>query len=172
MKYEGGNRLQVDMNPIMLSALSMSPVELPYVPILLNETFTKALWDTGAEKSFISKVYKKWTRGSKPIRRARSCQSAGDASLRCSRRDIAVGLVQQIRGGGFTRWILTLMLQYYSLGILQLCPGKDLVLPNINVDQIATNSRVLLISLPNNAMSTKSPFTTHKALKGIGTETS
>ncbi|GFX75535.1 uncharacterized protein TNCV_4714421 [Trichonephila clavipes] len=32
----------------------MSPVELPYVPILLDETFTKALWDTGAEKSFIS----------------------------------------------------------------------------------------------------------------------
>ncbi|GFU87060.1 uncharacterized protein TNCV_1586481 [Trichonephila clavipes] len=32
----------------------MSQVELPYVPILLDETFTKALWDTGAEKSFIS----------------------------------------------------------------------------------------------------------------------
>ncbi|GFT56888.1 uncharacterized protein TNCV_2522681 [Trichonephila clavipes] len=32
----------------------MTPVELPYVPILLNETFITALWDTGAEKSFIS----------------------------------------------------------------------------------------------------------------------
>ncbi|GFY07043.1 uncharacterized protein TNCV_4203141 [Trichonephila clavipes] len=30
----------------------MTPVELPYVPILLNETFITALWDTGAEKSF------------------------------------------------------------------------------------------------------------------------
>ncbi|GFS94165.1 retrovirus-related Pol polyprotein from transposon 297 [Trichonephila clavipes] len=30
--------------------MCMSPVELPYVPILLDETFTKALWDTGAEK--------------------------------------------------------------------------------------------------------------------------
>ncbi|GFT31426.1 uncharacterized protein TNCV_608471 [Trichonephila clavipes] len=39
----------------------MSPVELPYVPILLNETFTKALWDTGAEKSFISvEAYRKY----------------------------------------------------------------------------------------------------------------
>ncbi|GFT80191.1 uncharacterized protein TNCV_4506021 [Trichonephila clavipes] len=39
----------------------MSPVELPYVPILLNETFTKALWDTGAEKSFISEeTYRKY----------------------------------------------------------------------------------------------------------------
>ncbi|GFX13919.1 retrovirus-related Pol polyprotein from transposon 17.6 [Trichonephila clavipes] len=28
----------------------MSPVELPYVPILLNDTVTKAFWDTGAEK--------------------------------------------------------------------------------------------------------------------------
>ncbi|GFY30290.1 uncharacterized protein TNCV_4065411 [Trichonephila clavipes] len=39
----------------------MSPVELPYVPILLNETFTKALWDTGVEKSFIAEdIYKKY----------------------------------------------------------------------------------------------------------------
>ncbi|GFX94090.1 hypothetical protein TNCV_3414521 [Trichonephila clavipes] len=29
----------------------MTPVELPYVPILLNETFITALWDTGADKS-------------------------------------------------------------------------------------------------------------------------
>ncbi|GFW22900.1 uncharacterized protein TNCV_2381151 [Trichonephila clavipes] len=32
--------------PSKLSAICMSPVELPYVPILSNETFTKALWDT------------------------------------------------------------------------------------------------------------------------------
>ncbi|GFW43574.1 retrovirus-related Pol polyprotein from transposon 297 [Trichonephila clavipes] len=39
----------------------MTPVDLPYVPILLNETFTTALWDTGAEKSFISEeVYRKY----------------------------------------------------------------------------------------------------------------
>ncbi|GFW92206.1 uncharacterized protein TNCV_3540921 [Trichonephila clavipes] len=33
----------------------MTPVDLPYVPILLNETFVRALWNTGAEKSFVSK---------------------------------------------------------------------------------------------------------------------
>ncbi|GFY16314.1 uncharacterized protein TNCV_2349591 [Trichonephila clavipes] len=39
----------------------MIPVDLPYVHILLNETFITALWDTGAEKSFISeKVYPKY----------------------------------------------------------------------------------------------------------------
>ncbi|GFV75190.1 uncharacterized protein TNCV_3190391 [Trichonephila clavipes] len=39
----------------------MTPVELPYVPILLNETFITALWDTGAEKSFISEeVYRRY----------------------------------------------------------------------------------------------------------------
>ncbi|GFX51259.1 retrovirus-related Pol polyprotein from transposon 297 [Trichonephila clavipes] len=39
----------------------MYPVELPYVPILLDETFTKALWDTGAEKSFITEeTYQKY----------------------------------------------------------------------------------------------------------------
>ncbi|GFX89642.1 uncharacterized protein TNCV_3710741 [Trichonephila clavipes] len=40
--------------PIKLSAICMFLVELPYIPFLLNETFMKALWDTGAEKSFIS----------------------------------------------------------------------------------------------------------------------
>ncbi|GFX57914.1 retrovirus-related Pol polyprotein from transposon 17.6 [Trichonephila clavipes] len=39
----------------------MTPIDLPYVPILLNETFITALWDTGAEKSFISEeVYRKY----------------------------------------------------------------------------------------------------------------
>ncbi|GFT22833.1 retrovirus-related Pol polyprotein from transposon 297 [Trichonephila clavipes] len=39
----------------------MTSVDLPYVPILLNETFITALWDTGAEKSFISEeVYRKY----------------------------------------------------------------------------------------------------------------
>ncbi|GFY12421.1 uncharacterized protein TNCV_1798431 [Trichonephila clavipes] len=46
---------------IKLSAIRMPPVELPYVPILLNETFTKGLWDTGGEKSFISEeTYQKY----------------------------------------------------------------------------------------------------------------
>ncbi|GFW32855.1 uncharacterized protein TNCV_1774231 [Trichonephila clavipes] len=34
--------------------LRRTPVDLPYVPILSNETFVTVLWDTGAEKSFIS----------------------------------------------------------------------------------------------------------------------
>ncbi|GFW24734.1 retrovirus-related Pol polyprotein from transposon 297 [Trichonephila clavipes] len=39
----------------------MTPVDLPYVPILLNKTFITALCDTGAEKSFISEeVYRKY----------------------------------------------------------------------------------------------------------------
>ncbi|GFS73167.1 uncharacterized protein TNCV_687181 [Trichonephila clavipes] len=39
----------------------MTPVDLPYVLILLNETFITPLWDTGAEKSFISEeVYRKY----------------------------------------------------------------------------------------------------------------
>ncbi|GFW50456.1 uncharacterized protein TNCV_2887611 [Trichonephila clavipes] len=46
---------------IRVSSLRMTPVDLPYVPILLNETFITALWDTGAEKSFISEeVYRKY----------------------------------------------------------------------------------------------------------------
>ncbi|GFX60657.1 uncharacterized protein TNCV_4917071 [Trichonephila clavipes] len=39
----------------------MTPVDLPYVPILLNERFITALWDTGAEEYFISEeVYRKY----------------------------------------------------------------------------------------------------------------
>ncbi|GFX08293.1 uncharacterized protein TNCV_3267821 [Trichonephila clavipes] len=44
-----------------ISSLRMTPVDLPYIPILLNETFITALWDTGAEKSFISEeVYHRY----------------------------------------------------------------------------------------------------------------
>ncbi|GFX23635.1 uncharacterized protein TNCV_3595771 [Trichonephila clavipes] len=51
----------INQSPIKLSAICMSPVELPYVPISLHETFTKALWDTRAEKSFISEeTYQKY----------------------------------------------------------------------------------------------------------------
>ncbi|GFX14648.1 uncharacterized protein TNCV_4016461 [Trichonephila clavipes] len=51
-----------------------------------------------------------------------------------------------------------------------LCQGKGLVLPNLTIDETAKRVRFLLISLPNNAMSLKSPFAIHKALKGMGGE--
>ncbi|GFW33160.1 uncharacterized protein TNCV_4699761 [Trichonephila clavipes] len=54
---QGGSR----NNTFRVSSLRMTPVDLPYVPILLNETFITALWDTGAEKSFKSEeVYRKY----------------------------------------------------------------------------------------------------------------
>ncbi|GFX27843.1 uncharacterized protein TNCV_3082671 [Trichonephila clavipes] len=52
----------------------------------------------------------------------------------------------------------------------RLCPVKGLVSPKTNVDEIAANSRFLLISLTNDDMSKKSPFAIHKALIGIGGE--
>ncbi|GFW92175.1 hypothetical protein TNCV_3540611 [Trichonephila clavipes] len=42
-----------DHRPIRVSSIRMTPVELPYVPILLNETFITALWDTGAERNLL-----------------------------------------------------------------------------------------------------------------------
>ncbi|GFX89510.1 uncharacterized protein TNCV_483451 [Trichonephila clavipes] len=58
---KGDQTQSINQSPIKISAICMSPVELPYVPILLDETFTKALWDTGAEKSFISEeTYQKY----------------------------------------------------------------------------------------------------------------
>ncbi|GFS99067.1 uncharacterized protein TNCV_822031 [Trichonephila clavipes] len=64
----GGDRSRCTENPpdtehqtIRVSSLRMTPVDLPYVPILLNETFITALWETGAEKSLISEeVYRKY----------------------------------------------------------------------------------------------------------------
>ncbi|GFW36587.1 uncharacterized protein TNCV_1955871 [Trichonephila clavipes] len=50
------------------------------------------------------------------------------------------------------------------------CPGKGLVLPNPNIDDISKHARLLILSLPNDEMSRKSPFFVHKALIGIGGE--
>ncbi|GFX02847.1 uncharacterized protein TNCV_4438291 [Trichonephila clavipes] len=63
----GGERSQSTSNPpdterstVRISSLRMTPVDLPYVPIL-NETFITALWDTGAEKSYTSEeVYHRY----------------------------------------------------------------------------------------------------------------
>ncbi|GFX68940.1 uncharacterized protein TNCV_682991 [Trichonephila clavipes] len=51
-----------------------------------------------------------------------------------------------------------------------LCPGKALVLPTPNVDRISQHIRFLLLALPNNEISNKSPFAVHKALIRIGGE--
>ncbi|GFX19989.1 putative RNA-directed DNA polymerase from transposon BS [Trichonephila clavipes] len=48
-----------------------------------------------------------------------------------------------------------------------LCPGKGLVLPNHNIDPIATYCRFLILSIPNNEMTRKSPFAIQKAVQGI-----
>ncbi|GFS85455.1 uncharacterized protein TNCV_2793341 [Trichonephila clavipes] len=52
----GGSRSRCTENPpatehetIRVFSLRMTQVDLPYVPILLNETFITALWDTGGE---------------------------------------------------------------------------------------------------------------------------
>ncbi|GFX61543.1 uncharacterized protein TNCV_2745181 [Trichonephila clavipes] len=58
---KGDQTQSINQSPIKLSAICMSPEELPYISILLDETFTKTLWDTGAEKSFISEeTYQKY----------------------------------------------------------------------------------------------------------------
>ncbi|GFV32441.1 uncharacterized protein TNCV_1677271 [Trichonephila clavipes] len=46
--------------------------------------------------------------------------------------------------------------------------GKGLILPTTAIDTIATHSRFLILSIPNNEMSRKSPFAIQKALQGIG----
>ncbi|GFV25763.1 uncharacterized protein TNCV_3867331 [Trichonephila clavipes] len=42
-EVKGDQTQLINESPFKLSAICMSPVELPYVPILLDETFTKAL---------------------------------------------------------------------------------------------------------------------------------
>ncbi|GFY05492.1 putative RNA-directed DNA polymerase from transposon X-element [Trichonephila clavipes] len=47
------------------------------------------------------------------------------------------------------------------------CPGKGLVLPTLNIDKASEHARFLILSLPNNEMLQKSPFTIQKAIQGI-----
>ncbi|GFX51181.1 uncharacterized protein TNCV_2735321 [Trichonephila clavipes] len=74
----------------------MSPGELPYVPILLNETFTKALWDTRKEKSFISEeiylknfLYKQVKKSSTEVitTQGAKCRNIGVVELNIRIRD-------------------------------------------------------------------------------------
>ncbi|GFY35363.1 uncharacterized protein TNCV_797121 [Trichonephila clavipes] len=46
--------------------------------------------------------------------------------------------------------------------------GKGLISPTTAIDTIATHSRFLILSIPNNERSRKSPFAIQKALQGIG----
>ncbi|GFY11801.1 uncharacterized protein TNCV_1529931 [Trichonephila clavipes] len=57
-----------------------------------------------------------------------------------------------------------------TIDFLNPCPDKEPVLPRLNVNEIAANSRFFILSLTNNDMSKKSPFSIHKALIGIGGE--
>ncbi|GFX45966.1 uncharacterized protein TNCV_2163411 [Trichonephila clavipes] len=93
---KGDQTKSIYQSPIKLSAICMSPVELPYVPILLDETFTKALWDTEAEKSFISEetyqkyfFYKQVKKSSTQVNTAQgaSCRNMGVVGLNIRIRD-------------------------------------------------------------------------------------
>ncbi|GFS49558.1 uncharacterized protein TNCV_2968481 [Trichonephila clavipes] len=93
---KGDQTQSINQSPIKLSAICISPVELPYVPILLDETFTKALWDTGAEKSFISEetyqtyfFYKQVKKSSTQVITAQgaTCRNIGVVELNIRIRD-------------------------------------------------------------------------------------
>ncbi|GFX49189.1 uncharacterized protein TNCV_5041831 [Trichonephila clavipes] len=93
---KGDQTQSINQSPIKLSAICMSPVELPYVPILLDETFTKALWDTGMEKSFISEetfqkyfFYKQVKKSSTQVITAQGakCRNMGVVELNIRIRD-------------------------------------------------------------------------------------
>ncbi|GFW06248.1 uncharacterized protein TNCV_37231 [Trichonephila clavipes] len=75
-------------------------------------------------------------------------------------------LLDSVVGGGTLGRICFLAL----MDPILLCQVKGLVLPNPNVDNIAAHTRFLLLSLPDNGMLTKSPFSINKALIGKGGE--
>ncbi|GFW47136.1 uncharacterized protein TNCV_55891 [Trichonephila clavipes] len=89
-------KMTISVEGIKLSATYMSPVELPYIPILLDKTFTKALWDTGVEKSFISEetyqkyfIYKQVKKSSTQVITAHGakCRNMGGVELNIRIRD-------------------------------------------------------------------------------------
>ncbi|GFS93345.1 uncharacterized protein TNCV_2697951 [Trichonephila clavipes] len=47
VRFDQDDQSQIEVNSrIRIAAQRICPVDLPYVPILLNETFKKPLWDT------------------------------------------------------------------------------------------------------------------------------
>ncbi|GFV13218.1 hypothetical protein TNCV_3655381 [Trichonephila clavipes] len=48
--------------------------------------------------------------------------------------------------------------------------GKGLVLPTLKIDEVSEHARCLILSLPNNEMSQKSPFAIQKVIQGISGE--
>ncbi|GFW65799.1 hypothetical protein TNCV_586251 [Trichonephila clavipes] len=51
-----------------------------------------------------------------------------------------------------------------------LCPGIGRVLATLNIDKVSEHARFLILSLPSNEMSQKSPFSIQKAMQGISGE--
>ncbi|GFX08226.1 uncharacterized protein TNCV_3267171 [Trichonephila clavipes] len=86
---KGDQTQSINELSVKLSAICMSPVELPYVAILLNKTFTKALWDTSGEIIYIgrdiSKIffYKQLKKSSTQVITAQGakCQNIGVLEL-------------------------------------------------------------------------------------------
>ncbi|GFT41768.1 hypothetical protein TNCV_4708231 [Trichonephila clavipes] len=59
---------------------------------------------------------------------------------------------------------------FLRLWIQVSCARAGLILPTLNVEQIATYCRFLILSIPNKEMSRKSPFAIQKAIQGIDGE--
>ncbi|GFX69364.1 uncharacterized protein TNCV_3866421 [Trichonephila clavipes] len=85
----------INQSPIKLSAICMSPVELPYVPILLDETFTKALRHWSGEIIYIGRdipkicFYKQVKKSSTQVITAQGakCRNMGVVELNIRIRD-------------------------------------------------------------------------------------
>ncbi|GFV79206.1 uncharacterized protein TNCV_1817531 [Trichonephila clavipes] len=140
---------------IRVSSLRMTPVDLPYVPILLNETFITAVWDTGAEKSFISeKVYRKYI-SYRPRQKTKDRVGTTQGAQRCH-----LGLVElQIRIREFQKtWEFSILnnMQYQCiLGIDFMKESKltldfdqkSLIIPDNQIKQLQKMDKPVEIDL-------------------------
>ncbi|GFX70772.1 uncharacterized protein TNCV_1337341 [Trichonephila clavipes] len=135
----------------------MTPVDLPYVPILLNETCITALWDTGAEKSFISEeVYRRYF-SYRPHQKTkdRVVTAQGDPCCHLGRVELQIRIREFQKTWEFH--ILDNMQYQCILGIDFMKDSrltsdfdkKSLVIPDDQIKPVPIAEKQIVIDLPN-----------------------
>ncbi|GFW24300.1 uncharacterized protein TNCV_605491 [Trichonephila clavipes] len=140
-----------------LSSLRMTPVDLPYIPILLNELFITALWDTGVEKSFISEdVYRRYfsyrsrqkTKGRVVTAQGATCCHLGRIELQIRIRDFQKTLEFHILNNMQYQYILGIDFMKESNLNLHF-DKKSLIIPDDQIKQLPKVEKPVEIHLSN-----------------------
>ncbi|GFW88410.1 uncharacterized protein TNCV_2287361 [Trichonephila clavipes] len=143
-----------------ISSLRMTPLDLPYVLILLNEMFITALWDTGDEKSFTSEeVYRRYF-SYRPRQRTkdRVVMAQGAPCCHLGRVELQIRIRDFQKTGEFH--ILNNMQYQCLLGtdfmkdsrLILDFDKKSLVIPDDQINSLPTVEKLVEIDLSNTGL--------------------